>query len=89
MKRAAKETKKLKIYLGRISRDFERKIADIPVLNDSYLSLLSQINQVLTQTKNSQGKLYRYHAPEVECIGKGKAYKRYEFGVKGKYCDTA
>src|SRR4051812_678614 len=27
-------------------------------------------------------KLYSLHAPEVECIGKGKAHKPYEFGVK-------
>lgn len=27
-------------------------------------------------------KLYSFHAPEVECIGKGKARAPYEFGVK-------
>ena len=27
-------------------------------------------------------ELYSLHAPEVECIGKGKAHKPYEFGVK-------
>ena len=27
-------------------------------------------------------KLYSFHAPEVECIGKGKASAPYEFGVK-------
>ena len=27
-------------------------------------------------------KVYSLHAPEVECIGKGKAHKPYEFGVK-------
>jgi IS5 family transposase len=27
-------------------------------------------------------KLYSFHAPEVECIGKGKAAAPYEFGVK-------
>jgi IS5 family transposase len=26
--------------------------------------------------------LYSLHAPEVECISKGKAHKKYEFGVK-------
>ena len=26
-------------------------------------------------------KVYSLHAPEVECIGKGKAHRRYEFGV--------
>ena len=28
------------------------------------------------------------HAPEVECIGKGKAHKRYEFGVKASIACT-
>ena len=35
--------------------------------------------------KRSEGdppKLYSVHAPEVECIAKGKAHKQYEFGVK-------
>jgi IS5 family transposase len=27
-------------------------------------------------------KVYSLHAPEVECIGKGKPHKPYEFGVK-------
>jgi len=27
-------------------------------------------------------KLYSFHAPEVECIGKGKAHAPYEFGIK-------
>ena len=81
-KRAGKETKKLKTYLGRVSRDFERKMEGVSELHNLYSSLLSQVNQVLTQTKNSKNKLYSYHAPEVECIGKGKAQKRYEFGVK-------
>jgi len=82
MKRAGKETKKLKTYLGRVSRDFKRKIANIPGESDIFLSLLSQVDQVLSQTKTSKNKLYSFHAPEVECIGKGKLHKRYEFGVK-------
>jgi IS5 family transposase len=34
------------------------------------------------------GKLYAFHAPEVECIGKGKARVRYEFGVKASFAVT-
>lgn len=33
-------------------------------------------------------KLYTFHAPEVECIGKGKARVRYEFGVKASFAVT-
>ncbi len=34
-------------------------------------------------------KIYALHAPEVECIGKGKAHKPYEFGVKVSLAITA
>lgn len=27
-------------------------------------------------------RIYSVHAPEVECLAKRKAHKRYEFGVK-------
>ena len=37
---------------------------------------------VLTQKKDTKGKVYSMHAPETECIAKGKAHKPYEFGVK-------
>jgi len=33
-------------------------------------------------TSGDKSKLYALHAPEVECIAKGKVPKRYEFGVK-------
>ena len=36
-----------------------------------------------TQHRYTKSKLYALHAPEVECISKGKARKRYEFGVVG------
>jgi len=40
-------------------------------------------HRVLTQKKRQEEpKVYALHAPEVECIGKGKAHKPYEFGVK-------
>lgn len=35
----------------------------------------------LTAAAQAQN-LYSFHAPEVECIGKGKAAAPYEFGVK-------
>lgn len=33
-------------------------------------------------------KIYSLHALEVECIGKGKAHKPYEFGVKASIATT-
>src|SRR5215213_5353078 len=39
--------------------------------------------QVRDQRRRERGrKIYALHAPEVECIGKGKPHKPYEFGVK-------
>ena len=44
--------------------------------------LLARVARVLTQRREDSHKLYSIHAPEVECIAKGKAHKKYEFGVK-------
>ena len=40
------------------------------------------------QKKDSSEKLYSLHAPEVECISKGKSHQRYEFGVKASIAVT-
>ena len=55
--------------------------ADAKALNDLTM-WLERAERVRTQQKNTKNKLYALHAPEVECIGKGKARKPYEFGVK-------
>jgi IS5 family transposase len=36
----------------------------------------------LQRPRQPREKVYGLHAPEVECIGKGKAHRAYEFGVK-------
>ena len=43
---------------------------------------LERAERVRTQRRHDKNKLYAMHAPEVECIGKGKARMPYEFGVK-------
>ncbi|TBR35769.1 IS5/IS1182 family transposase, partial [Marinomonas agarivorans] len=43
----------------------------------------------LKQTRQSKHKLYSLHEPNVDCISKGKAHKRYEFGVKASIAVTA
>jgi transposase, IS5 family len=43
---------------------------------------LERGERIRTQQRHDKNKLYALHAPEVECIGKGKARKPYEFGVK-------
>ena len=81
-KRMRKEIKKLKNYLGRVTRDIERKIKGSLELQEPFANLLSMANRLLVQKKDSSDKLYSLHAPETYCIAKGKAHKAYEFGCK-------
>jgi transposase, IS5 family len=43
---------------------------------------LERATRLMQQKSKDSDKLYAMHAPEVECISKGKARNRYEFGVK-------
>ena len=82
-KRANKALRTLRTQLGRVIRDIRRKIGDDEVLNAAFAMPLSLANRVREQRQRQRGqKVYSLHAPEVECIGKGKAHKPYEFGVK-------
>jgi transposase, IS5 family len=82
-KRANKALKSLRTMLGRVIRDVARKIAGQPALEEAFSALLARARTVREQRQRERGrKLYSLHAPEVECIGKGKAHKPYEFGVK-------
>ena len=82
-KRAGKALRKLKTYLGRTIRDIGRQIAGEDDLKAIFLRPLHLASRVLEQRQHQRGKkVYSLHAPEVECIGKGKAHAPYEFGVK-------
>ena len=82
-KRANRELKFLRTRLGRLIRDIRRKTADDPHLREIFALPLTRADQVRHQRQQQRGwKLYSLHAPEVECIGKGKAHKPYEFGCK-------
>ncbi len=89
-KRARKQLKKLKTYLGRTIRDIKRKIKGNRELEDAFLQPLWLATRVRTQRPRDDipKKVYSLHAPEVECIGKGKAHKPYEFGVKVSIATT-
>jgi transposase, IS5 family len=88
-KRAGKCLRKLKTYLGRTIRDIGRQIAGDDGLRAIFLRPLHLAGRVLDQRQRQQGKkVYSLHAPEVECIGKGKAHKPYEFGVKVSIATT-
>jgi IS5 family transposase len=82
-KRHHRELRLLRSRLGRIIRDVGRKIAGQPSLEETFAQPLARARQIRSQQQRQRGwKLYSFHAPEVECIGKGKARAPYEFGVK-------
>jgi transposase, IS5 family len=86
MKRARRETKRLRQYLGRVLRDIRRKcLKPGAVLK----LLLARCERIFRQQRHDTKKLYSVHAPEVECIAKGKAHKPYEFGCKVAVVTTA
>jgi transposase, IS5 family len=82
MKRAKREIRRLKTYLGRVFRDVRRKLEGRPELAAHFAEPLARIEQLLAQQRTDKNKLYALHAPEVACIAKGKAHKKYEFGAK-------
>jgi transposase, IS5 family len=85
MQRARKETRKLRTYLGRVLRNVERFCGP---LKERQARLLVVARRIFQQQRSDTGKVYSVHAEEVECISKGKAHKRYEFGCKVRLVTT-
>jgi len=77
MKRAKACTRKLRTNLGRVIREVERQGA-VPALT----RILAVCKRIHTQRVDDKEKIYSVHEPEVKCIAKGKAGKKYEFGQK-------
>ena len=79
----------LRTRLGRLIRDIRRKIAGRQDIEAAFEAPLSRASQIRSQQQRQRGwKLYSFHAPETECIGKGKASTPYEFGVKASIVTT-
>lgn len=88
-KRMNKALRTLRSRVGRVWRDIERQKDTVaesarPGLQD----LLARTQRILEQRQKDKNKLYALHAPEVECIAKGKARTPYEFGVKVSIATT-
>ena len=88
-KRLARTVKRQRTILGKLIREVRGKLAVgaintsvSPFTLSSLSTLLERADRIRTQKKTDKNKLYALHAPEVECISKGKARNRYEFGVK-------
>jgi len=82
MKRANREIKQFKTLVGRVMRDCNRKIETRAELREKFTEILSQTKHLLERKNSDSKKLYSLHEPEVVCISKGKARKKYEFGCK-------
>ena len=90
-KKRWKIMKKLKTLLGRLIRLCERNIVGME-LTAQQIEILCKAKKIHAQSilkANEKAKykkdnkiLYSFHAEEVECIGKGKLHKPYEFGNK-------
>ena len=76
-KRSNAAKRKLKTIAGRLVRELERKLPE-----GIYNSELELYKKVLAQEKNSKHKIYSLHEPDVYCMSKGKAHKKYEYGCK-------
>lgn len=87
-RRLQRTVKRQRTILGIVMREVQRKLAAADFAGTSAKALaelmmwLERAERVRTQRRHDKNKLYAMHAPEVECIGKGKARKPYEFGVK-------
>ena len=84
-KRMQRSLRKLRTYVGRLIRDIRRK-ASHP--DEALATLLARADRVRQQQPHDTNKLYSLHEPEVQCISKGKAHKRYEFGQKVAVAST-
>ena len=88
-KRANRALRTIRTYLGRVIRDIGRKIRGEKALEALFAHELTLALRVREQRQHQRGrKVYSLHAPEVECIGKGKAHRPYEFGVKVSLATT-
>jgi IS5 family transposase len=73
-----------------VLRDIRRQLQDIfeGTFRERLLDKLCLVGRLLAQTPKSHGKIYALHEPEVDCISKGKARVRYEFGTKVSIATT-
>jgi transposase, IS5 family len=82
MKQARRETRRLKTYFGRVLREVERHVRCDAELQKMAAPWLLDLRKIFEQKRGDSSKVYSVHEPQVECISKGKAHKKYEFGCK-------
>ncbi len=91
-KRLRRVLKRQRTVLGIVLRELQRKIGTATTESGATLhrlqTMMQRAERIRTQRPKDKNKLYALHAPEVECIGKGKARQPYEFGVKASIAVT-
>jgi len=89
-KRMRKALRRLKGYTGRVMRDIQRQLGRVTddQLRQRIEVEIALADRLLRQKPKDKGKLYALHEPEVDCISKGKARARYEFGTKVSVATT-
>ena len=89
-RRMRRALRTLKGYTGRVLRDVGRKLGAVPEgrLRDRINDRMALVTRLLRQTPKTPRKLYALHEPAVDCIAKGKARVRYEFGTKVSIATT-
>lgn len=76
-KRMRRDLQALRLSVGRVQRDIERQLRRVPSdVLERLAELLGRTWRTLQQRPKDKNKLYALHAPEVECINRGKARVR-------------
>lgn len=82
-KRLRTVLKRQRTILGRLLREVRRKMRGLADETRAKLETwVQRAERIHRQRPKDKNKLYALHAPEAECISKGKARQPYEFGVK-------
>jgi transposase, IS5 family len=88
-KRLHRIVKRQRTIVGKLIREVRNQLRlgafnleTAPATMAALYTLLERADRIRAQQPKDKNKLYALHAPEVECISKGKARNRYEFGVK-------
>ncbi len=73
--------------VGCLHREISRKMTTLSqAVHDDLGVSIDKPKRLITQSRSKktdkQAKLFNWHAPEVECIIKGKSRNPYEFGWK-------
>ena len=72
--------RRLKTIANILLREITRKLS--PERRIALQNKLQMYTKIINQERNDKDKIYSVHEPEVQCIAKGKAHKKYEFGSK-------